>query len=53
MQSDVMKQISEQLRSAMTEDVLTQYLTALRAQMGVTIHEQALRTATGATDATN
>jgi peptidyl-prolyl cis-trans isomerase D len=52
-QSDVMKQISDQLRSAMSEDLLTQYLTALRARLGVTIYEAAVRSATGATDQNN
>lgn len=51
--SDVMKSISDQLRAAMSEDLLTQYLTALRAQMGVTIYEPAVRAATGGADATN
>lgn len=52
-QSDVMKQISDQLRSAMSEDLLTQYLSALRGQLGVTIYEAAVRSATGATDQNN
>ena len=52
-QSDVMKQITEQLRAAMSEDLMTQYLTALRAQLGVTIYEAAVRSATGAGDQNN
>ncbi len=52
-ESEVMQAISAQLRSAMSEDLMTQYLTALRGQMGVKIFEPALRSATGATDLTN
>jgi len=52
-ESVVMKSISQQLRNSMSEELMSQYLTALRGQMGVKIFEPALRSATGATDATN
>jgi len=48
--SDVMKGLGEQLRSALTEDVLTQYLAALQTQTGVRINEAAVRAAVGGGD---
>ena len=48
--SDVMKGLTEQLRSAMTEDVISQYLAALQSQTKVEINEAAVRAATGGGD---
>jgi peptidyl-prolyl cis-trans isomerase D len=48
--SDVMKSMAEQLRTAMTEDVISQYLAALQAQTKVQINEAAVRAATGGGD---
>jgi peptidyl-prolyl cis-trans isomerase D len=48
--SDVMKGLGEQLRTALTEDVLTQYLAALQGQTGVQINEAAVRAAVGGGD---
>ena len=47
MDSDVMKGLGDQLRSALAEDVLTQYLAALQSQTGVQINEAAVRAAVG------
>ena len=48
--SDVMKSMAEQLRTAMTEDVISQYLAALQSQTTVQINEAAVRAATGGGD---
>ncbi len=48
--SDVMKGLGEQLRSAMTEEVITQYLSALQSQTKVQINEPAVRAAAGGGD---
>ena len=48
--SDVMKGMAEQLRTAMTEDVISQYLAALQSQTKVEINEAAVRAATGGGD---
>ena len=48
--SEVMKSLGEQLRTAMTEDVITQYLAALQAQTSVQINEAAIRAAVGGGD---
>ena len=45
--SDVMKSLGEQLRSALTEDLITQYLAALQTQTGVRINEAAVRAVVG------
>jgi peptidyl-prolyl cis-trans isomerase D len=49
--SDAMKSIGDQLRSAMAEDLVSQYLAALQLQLGVKINEPAVRAATGGGDA--
>ncbi len=48
--SDVMKGLGEQLRTALTEDIITQYLAALQTQTGVRINEAAVRAAVGGGD---
>lgn len=48
--SDVMKSMADQLRTAMTEDVISQYLAALQSQTKVQINEAAVRAATGGGD---
>ena len=48
--SDVMKGMAEQLRTSMTEDVISQYLAALQAQTSVQINEAAVRAAVGGGD---
>ncbi len=48
--SDVMKGLGDQLRTAMTEDVISQYLAALQSQTKVEINEAAVRAATGGGD---
>ena len=48
--SDVMKGLGEQLRNALTEDLITQYLAALQTQTGVRINEAAVRAAVGGGD---
>jgi peptidyl-prolyl cis-trans isomerase D len=48
--SDVMKGLGEQLRTALTEDLITQYLAALQTQTGVRINEAAVRAAIGGGD---
>ena len=48
--SDVMKGMADQLRTAMTEDVVSQYLAALQSQTKVEINEAAVRAATGGGD---
>ena len=45
--SEVMKGLGEQLRSALTEDLITQYLSALQSQTGVRINEAAVRAIVG------
>jgi hypothetical protein len=37
----------------MSEELMSEYLTALRAQLGVTIYEPAVRAATGANNDPN
>jgi peptidyl-prolyl cis-trans isomerase D len=48
--SDVMKGLGEQLRTALTEDLITQYLAALQSQTSVQINEAAVRAAVGGGD---
>ena len=48
--SDVMKGLGEQLRNALTEDLITQSLAALQTQTGVRINEAAVRAAVGGGD---
>ena len=45
--SDVMKSLGDQLRNALTEDLITQYLAALQSQTGVRINEAAVRAVVG------
>ncbi len=49
-ESDTMKQVSEQLRVGMSEEVLTQYITKLQTDLGVKINDAAFRIAIGAQD---
>jgi peptidyl-prolyl cis-trans isomerase D len=49
-ESDLMKGLGDQLRTALTEDLLTQYLAALQSQTGVQINEPAVRAAVGGGD---
>ena len=49
-ESEVMKGLGEQLRNALTEDLVTQYLSALQSQTGVRINEAAVRAAVGGGD---
>ena len=48
--SDVMKGLGEQLRTSMTEDVISQYLAALQSQTSVQINEAAVRAVVGGGD---
>ncbi len=45
--SDVMKSLGDQLRTALTEDLVTQYLAALQSHTGVRINEAAVRAIVG------
>ena len=45
--SDVMKSLGDQLRTALTEDLITQYLAALQSHTGVRINEAAVRAIVG------
>jgi peptidyl-prolyl cis-trans isomerase D len=48
--SDTTKGIADQLRSAFAEELLTQYISKLQADLGVRVNEAAFRNAVGATD---
>ena len=48
--SDIMKSVRQQLKQSYSEDMLTEYLTKLQADAGVTINQAEFRAATGASD---
>ena len=52
-ESDVTKGIETQLKTAISDDVLSQYLNKLQADIGVTINQAALQAATGADPGAN
>ena len=50
LESDTMKQVADQLRAGMSEEVLTQYIVKLQNDLGVKINDAALRLAIGGGD---
>jgi peptidyl-prolyl cis-trans isomerase D len=49
-ESDVTKGIETQLKSALSEEVLTEYITKLQTDLGVTVNQTAFRAAVGGGD---